>query len=227
MSISNEGCSIRMKYDKNKPQLCLIPPEALIEIAEIFGFGAEKYGMNNWRDDGGNTKFSRTYSSIQRHLNAFWMGEDNDPESGKNHLAHAITQLIILRIHQLEHPEMDDRYKKVQTEKPKLSMNLADLPSTGNYSDYNRPNTYLELAEKLGYNSGPTGKVPGRFLIKDISQDNKIVVDSTNLTSENVIESAYAWKMYLEATKPNKNSTRLEPNTNYIVEFYTGENDNA
>jgi len=101
-----------MKYDKNKPQLCLIPPEALIEIAEIFGFGAAKYGMNNWRDDGGNTEFSRTYSSVQRHLNAFWMGEDDDPESGKSHLAHAITQLIILRIHQLEHPEMDDRYKK-------------------------------------------------------------------------------------------------------------------
>jgi hypothetical protein len=101
-----------MKFDKGKPPLHLIPPEILLEVAEIFAFGAEKYGENNWRDDGSNTPFGRTYSSIQRHLNAFWMGEDNDSESGKSHLVHAITQLIILRIHQLEHPEMDDRYKE-------------------------------------------------------------------------------------------------------------------
>jgi len=99
-----------MKFDKGKPPLALIPPEILIEVAEIFAFGAEKYGINNWRKDGANTEFSRTYSSLQRHLNAFWQGEDIDPESGKNHLVHAITQLMILRIHQLEHPEMDDRY---------------------------------------------------------------------------------------------------------------------
>jgi hypothetical protein len=92
-----------MKYDSNKPPLHLIPPEILVEIAEIFAFGAEKYGENNWRDDGGSTGFGRTYSSIQRHLNSFWQGEDIDPESGKNHLVHAL-------IHQLEHPEMDDRY---------------------------------------------------------------------------------------------------------------------
>ena len=99
-----------MKFDSNKPPLHLIPPEILLEVAEIFAFGAEKYGENNWRDDGGSTGYGRTYSSIQRHLNAFWMGEDQDSESGKSHLTHAITQLIILRVHQLEHPEMDDRY---------------------------------------------------------------------------------------------------------------------
>lgn len=101
-----------MKFDKGKPPLALIPPEILFEVSEILAFGAAKYGVNNWRKDGENTEFSRTYSSLQRHLNAWWMGEDDDPESGKSHLMHAITQLMILRIHQLEHPEMDDRYNK-------------------------------------------------------------------------------------------------------------------
>lgn len=101
-----------MKYDTGKAPLHLIPPEILIEVAEIFGFGAAKYGENNWRDDGGSTTFSRTYSSIQRHLNEFWQGEDLDPESGKSHLVHALTQLMILRMHQIEHPDMDDRYSK-------------------------------------------------------------------------------------------------------------------
>jgi hypothetical protein len=101
-----------MKYDEGKPQLGLIPPEALIEIAQVLGFGAAKYGVNNWRDDGNKSPWTRTYSSIQRHLNAWHSGEDLDPESGKSHLAHATTQLIILMIHQMEHPECDDRYKK-------------------------------------------------------------------------------------------------------------------
>ena len=101
-----------MKYDEGKPQMGLIPPEALFEIATVFGFGATKYGVNNWRDVGGNSPWTRTYSSIQRHLNAWHSGEDLDPESGKSHLAHATTQLIILMIHQMEHPECDDRYKK-------------------------------------------------------------------------------------------------------------------
>tara|TARA_B110000977_G_scaffold116708_1_gene150760 strand:+ start:188 stop:514 length:327 start_codon:yes stop_codon:yes gene_type:complete len=99
-----------MKYDSNKPPLHLIPPEALLKIANVFSFGAEKYGENNWRDDGDSTSWTRTYASIQRHLNAWAMGQDYDSESGQEHLAHATTQLIILMIHQLEHPDIDDRY---------------------------------------------------------------------------------------------------------------------
>lgn len=100
-----------MKYDGGKPNLALIPPETINEVAEIFTFGAEKYGMNNWREDGNNTSWARTYSSIQRHLNSFWSGEDLDPESNKRHLAHACTQIMILMVHSEKHPECDDRWK--------------------------------------------------------------------------------------------------------------------
>ena len=99
-----------MKYDQGKPDFSLIPPECLDEIADIFGFGVQKYGKNNWRVDGSNTDWSRTYSSIQRHLNAFWQGEDLDPESSKRHLAHACTQLMILMVHTKEHKDTDDRW---------------------------------------------------------------------------------------------------------------------
>ena len=60
-----------MKFDKDKPPMALIPPEALYQIAEVLEFGAKKYGVNNWRRDGYCTEFARTYSSIQRHLNAW------------------------------------------------------------------------------------------------------------------------------------------------------------
>lgn len=99
-----------MKYDSDKAPIALIPPECIEEIARVFGMGAKKYGENNWRIDLHNTSFSRTYSSIQRHLNAFWKGENIDPESGLSHLAHAATQIMILMIQNTNGKEMDDRW---------------------------------------------------------------------------------------------------------------------
>lgn len=99
-----------MKYDTNKTPFALLPVEALDDIAKVFGHGAEKYGPYNWRKDLHETSFSRTYSSIQRHLNAFWQREDNDPESGFPHLAHAASQIMILMIQTKFGRNMDDRW---------------------------------------------------------------------------------------------------------------------
>lgn len=101
-----------MKYDSEKPKMHLIPSEVLTSIAEVFTFGAAKYGENNWRHDVDTTSYGRTYSSAQRHLNYFWSGEDYDPESGLHHLDHAITQLMILKVQTLEGPSQDDRFNK-------------------------------------------------------------------------------------------------------------------
>lgn len=101
-----------MKYDNGKPDISLIPPEAIVQVAEVLGFGAAKYGAWNWRHDGDSTEWSRTYSSIQRHLTSFWAGEDIDPESGKSHLAHATTQLMIFMTQIADgNTSMDDRFK--------------------------------------------------------------------------------------------------------------------
>ena len=40
-----------MKYDSGKPDLSLIPPESLVEIAHVMTFGAEKYDRDDWRHD--------------------------------------------------------------------------------------------------------------------------------------------------------------------------------
>lgn len=98
-----------MKYDNDKPRYDLIPQYPLEEVAKVFTMGAKKYGENNWRDDASETSFGRTMGSILRHIYAFQSGEDIDPESNLNHLAHAITQLMILMVQQLEAPGMDDR----------------------------------------------------------------------------------------------------------------------
>lgn len=67
-------------------RLDLIPVYAQIEEAKVHGMGAVKYNSYNWRK---GYDWGLSYGAMQRHLNAFWNGEDRDPESGLPHLAHA------------------------------------------------------------------------------------------------------------------------------------------
>lgn len=68
-------------------QYSLLPVEALATVARVYAYGAEKYSRNNWRL---GYEWHLSYDAMQRHLNAFWGGEDIDPESGLPHLAHAM-----------------------------------------------------------------------------------------------------------------------------------------
>lgn len=97
------------KFDADKPRMDLLPPHALREVARVLVCGAAKYGDHNWRE---GIAFSRVYAAAQRHLNAYWDGEDLDSESGLPHLAHATCCLLFLLTYTKEHPELDDRYKK-------------------------------------------------------------------------------------------------------------------
>lgn len=81
-------------YGKAKPQLGLVPPAALIEMAGVMETGAVKYGATNWRKDHVE---SMTYvHAALRHTMAWLDGEDVDPESGFSHLAHAASCFAIV-----------------------------------------------------------------------------------------------------------------------------------
>ena len=74
------------KYDQGKPPLSLLPNAGLRAIAQVLRVGAEKYSPQNWR----HVRPGRRYlDAALRHLHAFADGEDNDPEDGLGHLAHA------------------------------------------------------------------------------------------------------------------------------------------
>jgi len=72
----------------------LIPPDALWELAEVYGRGADKYEDRNWEK---GYKWSLNVAALQRHLNLWLMGEDEDLETGCLHMAqvawHAFTLL--------------------------------------------------------------------------------------------------------------------------------------
>lgn len=84
----------------------LIPTEALAEVARVYGYGSEKYDDNNWRK---GYRWGLSYDALQRHINAFWGGEELDPESGLHHLAHAAFHLFALMTYSEEGLGTDDR----------------------------------------------------------------------------------------------------------------------
>lgn len=97
------------KNDAGKPPLYLLPPAAIEEVAIVLGFGASKYSAYNWRK---GLSYTRLMGAILRHLFAFLRGENNDPESGRSHLAHAVCGILFLLTFVLEQRDnLDDRYK--------------------------------------------------------------------------------------------------------------------
>lgn len=91
-----------------KTRYDLLPPVALRDTADIFTFGAEKYSAHNWTK---GFDWSGPYQSMQRHLQAWWAGEDFDKESGASHLAHASCNLMFLQHYEYHHRAGDDRQK--------------------------------------------------------------------------------------------------------------------
>lgn len=102
------------KFDNGKPRMDLLPPQSIVQLAEIFSYGAKKYAERNWEH---GIKWGRVYAALQRHLHAFWSGVDVDKESGLKHLAHAGFAILALLEFERTHPELDDRPHRVKRRK--------------------------------------------------------------------------------------------------------------
>jgi hypothetical protein len=115
----------------------LIPPVPLHSIAEHFGKGARKYADHQWRR---GYEWSKSYSALMRHLQAFWAGEDrdvcsNDPDgcsmvtadgeeftpifpdtcynhTGSHHMTAVAWHAMVLMEFIDKNPEHDDRFIK-------------------------------------------------------------------------------------------------------------------
>lgn len=86
----------------------LIPVEALTKLATHYGVGARKYDDNQWRK---GYEWSKSYAALQRHLTAWWGGEDIDAETGSSHITAVAWHAFALLTFMEEHPDFDDRYR--------------------------------------------------------------------------------------------------------------------
>lgn len=100
------------KISQSKIPYHVTPMPVIAELSLAFLEGARKYGSYNWRI--ARVRSSVYYSAALRHLNAYWEGEDTDPDSGLPHLVKAIACLTILRDSQIIGNETDDRPPKSQ-----------------------------------------------------------------------------------------------------------------
>lgn len=95
------------KHDGGKPRMDYLDPYALEEVAKVLTFGATKYGPGDWKR---GIEIGRLMAACLRHIFAFMRGENNDPETGLSHLAHAICCLMFALWMIGNKPEMDDRF---------------------------------------------------------------------------------------------------------------------
>lgn len=93
-------------FDSGKRRVDLVPPELIEAVADVLAKGAEKYTEYNWQK---GMEWMKLYGSALRHLLAFRKGEDKDPESGLDPIAHAICDLAFLLVYRRTHPELDNR----------------------------------------------------------------------------------------------------------------------
>ena len=105
--MSSEG----IKYDSEKPKMNLLPPKAIMEVAKVLTFGAEKYDSENWRklDDLQN----RYTAGALRHIFAHMDGEELDPETNLSHLAHAMCCLLFKLEIELEERSKEKESREV------------------------------------------------------------------------------------------------------------------
>ena len=84
----------------------LLPPEWLWGVSKVYGMGAMKYAPRNWER---GYDWELAMDAHGRHYNLWAAGEDNDSESGLNHLLHASWMLAALFTFQLRGLGMDSR----------------------------------------------------------------------------------------------------------------------
>ena len=105
-----EHGNVAVKFDQDKLRMELLPVRPIEDIASVLTLGAKKYDDRNWEQ---GFDYTRTYGALQRHLHAWYKGEDIDPETGLSHLAHAGCCLMFLLEFTHSGAGTDDRVKYV------------------------------------------------------------------------------------------------------------------
>ena len=125
-----------MSYPDNNPKtligaakvpLHLVPPSAKHYLAMALADGAKKYGPYNWRDAA--ISISTYKAALERHMDAFWDGEDLAEDSGIHHVAHAMACCALILDAMSIGKLVDDR--PTAGASPKIQKEWVDAKSAG------------------------------------------------------------------------------------------------
>lgn len=96
-----------VKHDQDKPDYSLLTRGMLEPMVRALMFGEKKYSRFNYKTGFKNTRLT---AAALRHIMAYQDGEDNDPESGISHLAHAMVALGMLLDNKANNVSEEGRY---------------------------------------------------------------------------------------------------------------------
>jgi len=96
------------RFNEGKPRVDLLVPEAMLEEAKVWEYGAKKYGDRNWQR---GMAWTIVLASLFRHLLKIMMGQDYDEETGLLHLAHIKANTSMLIWYFYHYKKGDDRIK--------------------------------------------------------------------------------------------------------------------
>ena len=111
-----------IKHDGDKTQWHLLPLEAVEGAVRVMMHGAKKYSKYNWAN---GMPYSRVLDAALRHINSIYQGEDKDPDSGLDHVDHAICELLFLKYYMIHNVGEDDRFKR--PEQPNAPITVTRL----------------------------------------------------------------------------------------------------
>jgi hypothetical protein len=95
-----------VKDGRVKPRLSLLPQLALVEVAKVFTYGANKYDEYNFSQGAKNTTY---IDASLRHINKYLCNSNVDDESNLFHLAHAVSNLMMVLDNDLLNKSIENR----------------------------------------------------------------------------------------------------------------------
>lgn len=138
-----------------KAPMSVVPMQVIAEVGVALLEGALKYGRFNYRKSA--IKASVYFDATQRHLNAWYEGEDLDPDSELSHITKAIASLTVFRDAMLNGKVIDDRPPRVKSFYAGLNVLTAKLFEK--YGDRNPKHyTIADSGSDGGYLLGPNAR---------------------------------------------------------------------
>lgn len=139
-----------------KLPLDLLPPTALAYAALAHFDGSLKYGRWNWRLAG--VRASIYAAAAMRHIERWFHGQDNDPDSGIHNLGHAIACLNIIIDAQVFNMLVDDRAPSIDLTAFFAEMNLS-VAELRKLHEGRSPRHY-DISDKVEGLDGPAAVAP-------------------------------------------------------------------
>ena len=120
MTPASEG----IRYTEGKRRVDLVPPDAILALADLMGVNGHKYPDRNWEK---GMDWSKVLGSLERHMLELKSGEDIDPTDNQHHAIKIMWNAMVLYCYWTRGLGTDDRYPVALPEPRPLPLNATQL----------------------------------------------------------------------------------------------------